>query len=159
MSIAPQINRHRTVAAFALAAATLLAGMPAMAAEHVIQMKNRGANNRSMVFEPEYVKAAVGDTIRIVVADKLHNAETIPGVWPDGVAPIKGKVNEEITLTITAEGLYGIKCTPHYAMGMVGLIVVGKAPVTEAHRAVRQPGQAQRIFTELLDRAAKEPGV
>lgn len=139
-------------------AAFLAATLPVAAAEHVIQMKNRGANNRSMVFEPDYVKAAVGDTIKIVVADKLHNAETIAGVWPEGVAPIKGKINEEITLTVTAEGLYGIKCTPHHGMGMVALIVVGNAKVTDAHRAVRQPGLAQRLFTESLEKAAKEPG-
>ena len=43
-----------------------------------------------------------------------------------------GKVNQEIAVTLTEPGLYGVKCLPHYAMGMVMLIQVGEAPLSAA---------------------------
>ena len=139
------------------ALALLLTGTPVLAAEHVVQMKNKGSNNHLNVFEPDYVKAAVGDTIKFVSADKGHIVETLPGVWPAGVPPLKGKFNEDSTVTVSAEGLYGIKCQPHQGTGMVALVVVGKPAVTDQIRAVKQPPLAQKAFAELLDRAAKEP--
>ena len=37
----------------------------------------------------------------------------------------KSKFNEEFVLTLSAEGIYGIKCSPHFGMGMVAMIVAG----------------------------------
>lgn len=141
---------------FMPALALLLTGAPALAEEHVVQMKNKGSNNRAMAFEPDYVKAAVGDTVKFVAADKGHIVETLPGVWPAGVTPLKGKFNEDASVTLSAEGLYGIKCQPHQGAGMVALVVVGKPAVTDQVRSVKQPPLAQKAFAELLDRAAKE---
>jgi pseudoazurin len=141
----------------ALTACAILAASAAHAAEHTIKMLNRGSDGANMVFEPAYVRAAVGDTIKFVATDKSHNAVTIDGLWPDGVAKVKGKFNEEISFVVSAEGLYGIRCTPHHSMGMVALIVAGKPAVTDAHRAVRQPGIAARRMSEMLDRTSKEP--
>jgi pseudoazurin len=120
-----------------LTACAILAATASHAAEHTIKMLNRGSDGTNMVFEPAYVKAAVGDTIKFVATDKSHNAVTIDGLWPDGVAKVNGKFNEEISFVVSAEGLYGIRCTPHHSMGMVALIVAGKPAVTDAHRAVR----------------------
>ncbi|HTN64453.1 MAG TPA: plastocyanin/azurin family copper-binding protein, partial [Devosia sp.] len=44
----------------------------------------------------------------------------------------------------TVPGAYGIKCAPHYAMGMAGLVVVGDAPANlDAVKAVKNPKKAQ----------------
>ena len=65
------------------------------------------------------------------------------------------KVNEEFTVTLTVEGVYGYICSPHYEMGMVGVIVVGDPSVNlEAARKVRQQGDAKSAFAALLDQAA-----
>jgi pseudoazurin len=37
-------------------------------------------------------------------------------------------MGKEAVVTFTVPGVYGVKCAPHYAMGMVALIVVGDAP-------------------------------
>ena len=42
----------------------------------------------------------------------------------------KSKIGKDYVLTLTAEGLYGVKCTPHYVMGMVALIQAG-APLNK----------------------------
>ncbi len=97
----------------------------ASAAEITVEMLNKGEKG-GMVFQPDFVKAAPGDTVRFVSVDKGHNAESIKGMLPPGVEPFKSKISEEFVLTIRADGLYGIKCTPHYGMGMVMLIAAGE---------------------------------
>ncbi|GIL02064.1 MAG: pseudoazurin [Alphaproteobacteria bacterium] len=139
---------NRTIAITTLGAALAFSGA-AGAEEFEIRMLNRG-DAGAMVFEPDYVKAQPGDTIRFVAADKGHNAETIKGMIPDGVEPFKGDLNHDITVTLTSEGVYGIKCAPHYAMGMVALIEVGAPVNLDEARAVKQPGKAKSVFAELF---------
>ncbi|MGB6117863.1 MAG: pseudoazurin, partial [Mesorhizobium sp.] len=101
-------------------------------------------------FEPDFVKAAPGDTIRFVPTDKGHNVETIKGMLPEGAEAFKSKFNETFEVTLTAEGVYGVKCAPHYAMGMVGLIEVGEPVNAEDAKAVKQTGKAKTVFAELF---------
>ncbi len=137
----------RTIALAALTAVLLAGG--AQAAEHEIQMLNKGEKG-AMVFEPDLVKAAPGDTIRFVPTDKSHNAEAIKGMIPEGAEEFKGKMNKEVTVTLTKEGVYGVKCTPHYGMGMVALIQVGDPTNLDAAKAVSHPGKAKKVFADLF---------
>jgi pseudoazurin len=58
-----------------------------------------------------------------------------------------------VSVTFDVEGVYGVRCVPHYSMGMVALIVVGDPSVNlEAARQVRQTGRARQRMTELLAR-------
>lgn len=132
-----------------LALAVLAAAPAATAAEFEVKMLNKGEKG-AMVFEPAFIKAAVGDTVRFVPTDKSHNVETIKGMFPDGVEPVKGKLNEEIVITIGKDGLYGVKCAPHYAMGMVALIAAGAPENEEVARAVKQSGKAKARFAEIF---------
>jgi pseudoazurin len=141
------------VAAFAVGTALALASS-AHAAEHQIEMLNKGEKG-SMVFQPAFVHAAPGDTIHFVATDKGHGAETIKGMIPDGAAEFKGKINEEVTVTLDKEGVYGVKCAPHYGMGMVALIVVGQPVNLDAAKAVKQSGKAKTVFAELFEEATK----
>jgi pseudoazurin len=122
---------------------------PAIARDIIVQMKNRGAEG-TMVFEPAVVKAKVGDRIRFMPTDPSHNAETIPGMWPVGQAPIKGAMNKETVLIVKAPGLYGIKCLPHYSMGMVALVIAGKNNLATA-RATKLPPLASTRLKPALD--------
>jgi pseudoazurin len=136
------------------AAAALMLATSAFAETIEIKMLNKGADG-AMVFEPAFVKAAVGDTINFVSPDKGHNAESIEGMLPEGVEPFKSKMSEDFTLTLTAEGVYGVKCTPHYAMGMVALIQVGAPVNLDAAAAVVQKGKAKARFEPLFAQVAK----
>jgi pseudoazurin len=126
----------------------------AAAAEHIINMKNKGADGTAMVFEPSFVRAAVGDTVKFVPVDKGHFAVDLPGMWPEGVEKVKGKMNTEFVVTFAKDGLYGFKCTPHYAMGMVALVQVGTAPVTDAVKAIKLPSAAGKRMEAALALAA-----
>jgi pseudoazurin len=121
----------------------------AQAADHEVQMLNKGEMG-AMVFQPDFIQAAVGDTVTFVPTDKGHDAESIKGMIPEGAKPFKGKMNEKITVTLDAEGVYGIKCTPHYGMGMVALITVGKPTNLEAAQAVKHSGKAKKVFADLF---------
>ncbi|RUV27935.1 MULTISPECIES: pseudoazurin [unclassified Mesorhizobium] len=121
----------------------------ANAEEHVVQMLNKGEKG-AMVFQPAFVQAAPGDTVKFVPTDKTHDAQSIKGMIPDSAEPFKGKMNEEITVTLTQEGVYGVKCAPHYGMGMVALIAVGKPVNLDAATAVKHSGKAKKVFADLL---------
>ena len=131
------------------AAAVIAMAGAAGAAEHEVQMLNKGEKG-AMVFEPDFLRVEVGDTVKFVVSDKGHDAQSIPGMLPEGVEGFKGKINQEITFTVEKEGVYGIKCTPHYAMGMVMLVVAGEPVNAEEAKAVRQPGKAKAVFADLF---------
>lgn len=139
--------KNAIVIAAALAA-SVLAGA-AQAADHQVQMLNKGEKG-VMVFQPDFVQAAPGDTVTFVPTDKGHDAETINGMIPDGAKTFKGKPGEQITVTLDKEGIYGVKCAPHYGMGMVALIVVGKPVNLAKAAAVKQSGKAKKVFETLL---------
>lgn len=98
----------------------------ALAETHEVEMLNRGEGRDTMIFSPSALRIAVGDTVKFVAADRGHNAESITETWPDGVEPFAGKINEEVEYTFDQEGFYGVKCKPHFAMGMVMTIAVGE---------------------------------
>ncbi|GAA0334402.1 pseudoazurin [Sphingomonas oligophenolica] len=122
--------------------------------ERIVQMRNRGASG-FFVFEPSLTRAMPGDTIRFVPTDMGHDVVAVPGMLPAGVAPFKGEMGQAFTIKVTKSGVYGFKCTPHYAMGMVGLIVVGKPINLAAAAQVDHPGKAKQVFAALLAQAAK----
>src|SRR4051812_4169111 len=141
-----------------LAAATLITAgswTGAFAADHQVQMLNKDSAGRAMQFEPAFLKIAPGDTVTFVPADKGHNSESIPNVIPEGAAVWKGKINKEVTVTFSKEGFYGYKCTPHFAMGMVGLIRVGeKLAGLDKIAAEKFPGKAKARMAELVTEAS-----
>ena len=139
----------RTFLAGALMA---LAAAGAHAAEVEVKMLNKGAAG-AMVFEPALVKIAPGDTVKFVPTDKSHNAETVPEMLPAGAEPFIGKMNEQVDVTFKQNGVYGIKCKPHYGMGMVALVVVGEPTNLEAAAAAKHPGKARQVFADLVAKA------
>ena len=141
---------NRVVAAATVLAALMLAGR-AKAADHKIHMLNK-CEKGTMVFQPDFVQAAPRDTVTFVPTDKGHDAESIKGMIPDGADPFKGKMSEQISVKLDKEGVYGVKCTPHYGMGMVALIVVGKPVNLDQAKTVKQPGKAKTVFADLLSK-------
>ncbi|KAA9010706.1 pseudoazurin [Histidinibacterium aquaticum] len=134
-----------------------LVAQSAVAEEHVVKMLNRGEAG-AMVFEPAFIDAEVGDTVRFVPTDRGHNAETVEGMVPDGAEMVVGGMNEEVVIEVTEEGVYGIRCKPHYGMGMVAVIAAGEPVNLEEASEVRAPGRAASTFEELLSRTAKTEG-
>ncbi len=126
-----------------------VAATTADAAEFEVKMLNKGAKG-TMVFEPDLLQLAPGDSVRFVATNKGHNAETIKGMVPDGAATFAGKMNEEVLVTFDQPGLYGIRCKPHYGLGMVGLIAVGEATNAAEASQIKHPGKAKKVFADLF---------
>lgn len=131
--------------AFFLIAA--LAAGPAFAEIHEVRMYNR--NERGpMLYEPDFLQIQPGDSVRFIPTQPSHNAATIDDMIPEGAEPFKSKINEDFTVTLDVEGSYGIKCSPHYAMGMVMLIEVGQAKKPELSQTL--PERAAERFERIL---------
>lgn len=135
----------------ALSLGTLLA-IPALAETHQVKMLN-GNNLGGMVYEPDFVTIAPGDTVKFLATQRGHNAASIEGFLPEGAQAFLGRINEEIEITLTHEGFYGIKCSPHYDMGMVMLIRVGEPPLDEVELPEDMPPGAHERFSKIIERA------
>ena len=141
-----------------LLTAALIAGLasPALAKTIIVQLKNQGsAPGQYMVFEPAMVKASVGDTIKFMPTNPGHNVQSIDGMVPAGAAKVVGQYNKEVDLVVTKPGIYGVKCVPHYSMGMVAIVDVGPAPNLAAAKAAaaKMPALAQKRLMPLLAQA------
>ena len=127
---------------------------PSYAATHEIKMYNKDPNNKKsrMVFIPRLLKVKPGDKVKFISVNKGHNAQTIKGMIPSGAKKWKSKIGKDFELTLEVPGVYGYKCTPHYGVGMVGLIVVEgenwKSNLDQAKK-VKKLGKSKKVFKEI----------
>ena len=142
----------RGMLALAAMAALGLTGV-ASAAEVEVKMLNKGQEG-PMVFEPALVKIAPGDSVKFVSVDKGHNAESVAGMLPDGATPFTSKISQDFSVTFDKPGVYGYRCTPHYGMGMIGLVVVGDPVNEDKAKSVSHPGKAKQAFGNLFSKLA-----
>jgi pseudoazurin len=140
---------------FMLATAAVLVTMAggAFAAEIEVKMLNKGAEG-AMVFEPALIKVAPGDTVKFISTDKGHNAESIKGMLPTDATPFLGKLGADVAVTFDKPGVYGVKCLPHYGMGMVAMVVVGTPTNLDEAKAVPQVGKAKQVMAGLFEKLA-----
>ena len=89
-------------AALLAAAAWLAATGAASAAEHEIRMRNKGEAG-IMMFEPDFLQVAPGDTVHFPAVDKGHNAASIDGMvlksgatWTGGPSRGGGQVGHAV---------------------------------------------------------------
>ena len=140
---------RRTALLSAAATASLAVALPSRvlaATTHDVQMLNKHPEDRKLrqVFFPRIIVIEPGDTVRFLATDKGHNAQSSADMMPVGAAEFKGKINEEIDVTFDTPGFYGYQCQPHYAIGMVGLVVVkgeGMMDNLEAAKGVKHRGR------------------
>lgn len=131
----------------ALTAVALLIAAPALAEVHEVQMYNRSENG-PMIYEPSFLKIAPGDSVRFIPTQPSHNAATIDNMIPEGAASFRSGINEDFTVTLDVPGSYGIRCSPHVAMGMVMLIHVGDEAETILPDDL--PAKARERFEAIL---------
>jgi len=144
------------VAVVALTTASQAAGKV-----HVVEMLNKSSANKKerMVFEPSVVKIEVGDTVRFVSKDRGHNTASIKGMLPAGAEKWKSRIGKDFEVTYTADGTYGYMCSPHYGLGMVGVVLVGDySRNLEQVAARRHPSKARKRFEKMFAKIrATEP--
>ena len=102
-----------------------------------------------MVYSIKVAKIDIGDTIIWKSVDKGHNVEFVE--MPKGVKKFKSKINKDAEYKFEIPGIYLYICTPHKAMGMIGLVVVGddKSNIDKI-KSIRFVGKSKQIATELI---------
>ena len=127
--------------------------VPAFSADHTVEMLS-SSNGQMMVFKPAVLKINPGDTVTWKATNPGHNTASINEMSPDSSLQWDGKINEELKITFTKEGIYGYKCTPHYILGMVGIVSVGDNAVNLS-AASEYAINAEKKFATNKDRFSK----
>ena len=135
--------------------ALFLMASPALAEVHEVKMLNRN-DQGSMIYEPQFLRIAPGDSIKFLPTQPGHNAATIEGMLPEGAEPFRSKINQEFEVTLDVPGTYGIKCSPHFAMGMVMLVQVGDEAISAMPDGL--PKQAAERFVKITAEAEADAG-
>jgi len=113
-----------------------------------IEMLNK-LGKEKMVYSIKVAKINVDDKIIWKSVDKGHNVEFVE--MPDGVKKFKSKISKDAEYDFKIPGIYLYICTPHKAMGMIGLVVVGNdLSNLDKIKKAKMRGKSKKIFKELL---------
>ena len=113
-----------------------------------IDMVNK-LGKEKMVYSIKVAKIDIGDTIIWKSVDKGHNVEFVE--MPKGVKKFKSKISKDAEYKFEIPGIYLYICTPHKAMGMIGLVVVGDdLSNLDKIKKAKMRGKSKKIFKELL---------
>lgn len=115
-----------------------------------LDMLNKRPDGEKMVYSQDIVKVDIGDTVTWLPKSKGHNVEFI-GI-PEGMKKIKkSKLSKEYSYTFEKAGIYLYQCTPHKAMGMIGVVIVGNdLSNLDKIKKVRVLGKSKKKFKKLL---------
>ena len=117
------------------------AAVPAHAENHVIKAE-------ATKFSPLYIFIEPGDTVSWTNMVG-HDARAEEGLVPEGAEPWQLGMGENGSVKFDVEGVYLYKCTPHFALGMAGAIVVGQPSNLDAVKQ-NAKGMYKRVLAKLL---------
>jgi len=115
----------------------LLAVMSAAVAAKDIQVRmlTNGPNGQMLVFDPDFIKVNVGDTVTFLPMQKAGHT-SISLLVPEGAKPWKAAPDTQISVKIEKQGVYLVQCDVHKSLGMVAVIQAGKpVNLAEAKKA------------------------
>ena len=131
---------------------TSLLVSPAIASETTVEMLN-SKNGENLVFSEKFTKIAKGDTITFKAAKPGHNAEFIPGGFPEGAEELHGQLGKDISYTFNIPGIYLVRCAPHYGMGMVAVVEVDAPANIDQIKQLYLPGKVRSVVDEQMKKA------
>ena len=113
-----------------------------------IQMLNK-LGKEKMIYSSKVAKIDVNDKIVWKSVSKGHNVEFIG--MPKGIKKFKSKINKDAEYVFEKPGIYLYQCTPHKAMGMIGIVVVGgDTSNLKKIKKVKLYGKSKKIFKKML---------
>jgi len=120
----------------------------AMSEDINIKMLNKLDKER-MVYSKKVISINLNDEISWKSVDKGHNVEFIG--MPDGVTKYKSKISKDANYTFKKPGVYLYQCTPHKAMGMIGIVVVDNDKSNlDKIKKVKVYGKSKKLLKSLL---------
>jgi len=119
-----------------------------VAASYEIEMLNK-LGKEKMLFSKKVIKIDINDEVLWKSVDKGHNVEFIG--MPDGALKYKSKHSKDTVYKFSKAGIYLYQCTPHKAMGMIGIVVVGNDKNNlEKIKNVKVYGKSKKLLKSLL---------
>jgi plastocyanin len=112
-----------------LVSALITLASPAWAKEYTVKMITDADAPQAYRFEPAQLSIRPGDTVTFVDAqDDMHDVmfEAIPKGATFARSPMLEYKSQTWSYTFPKEGTYTFHCHPHEALGMKGVITVGK---------------------------------
>ena len=100
-----------------------LLSMSVQAKPLLIEMLNQ-KGDETMLFSPGVVWVASKSIVTWKATDKTHNVAFIENGIPNGVPLFDSPYSQDVSYTFTVPGIYFYKCTSHFPMGMLGIVVV-----------------------------------
>jgi pseudoazurin len=97
----------------------------AYAKNHQVKLLTSDANGQNMIMSPGYLKISQGDTVTFLPSDSSHNVESVS--LPLKAEKFSSPMGQKFSYTFDENGVYLYKCTPHFVLGMLGVIQVGDA--------------------------------
>ena len=126
----------------------LLVSSFAHAENHTIDMLNKLGKER-MVYSEKVISIKVNEEVTWKSVDKGHNVEFIG--MPAAVPKYKSKISKDAKFKFTKPGIYLYQCTPHKAMGMIGLVIVGNDKSNlDKIKKVKVYGKSKKLLKGLL---------
>ena len=120
----------------------------AYAENFTIEMLNK-LGKEKMVYSEKVISIKVNDEITWKSVDKGHNVEFIG--MPKGVSKFKSKISKDAKFKFVKSGVYLYQCTPHKAMGMIGLVIVGDDKSNlDKIKKVKVYGKSKKLLKKLL---------
>jgi pseudoazurin len=104
-------------------------------------------NALATAFDPMVIFIEPGDSVSWVNMAG-HDSRSLEGLIPEGAEHWATPLGQSATITLTEPGLYLYKCTPHYAMGMAGAVIVGDAHNLDEVDA-NATGMARRVLARV----------
>ncbi|MDC1280834.1 plastocyanin/azurin family copper-binding protein [bacterium] len=121
-----------------------------IAANIELEMLNKLGKER-MVFSKKMISIDLNDQVLWKSVDKGHNVQFIG--MPDGAKKYKSKISKDASYKFEKPGVYLYQCTPHKAMGMIGIVVVGNNKNNlEKIKKVKVYGKSKKILKSLLEK-------
>ena len=113
-----------------------------------IEMLNKLGKER-MVYSEKVISINTNDEIVWKSKDKGHNVEVIG--MPTGAKKYKSKISKDANYKFEKPGIYLYQCTPHKAMGMIGLVVVDNDKSNlDKIKKVKVYGKSKKLLKKFL---------
>ena len=110
-------------------------------------------DGENLVFSEKFTKVSKGDTVTFKATKPGHNAEFVPGGFPQGAEELHGQVGKDVSYTFNIPGLYLVRCAPHFGMGMVAVVEVDAPSNLDQIKQLFLPPKAKAVVDEQLKKA------
>jgi len=120
----------------------------------VAEAKTYTVFGQATSFSPNILFINPGDTVQWTNMT-IHDSVSMEGLIPEGAEPWKFKLGQNGAVTLTEEGVYIYKCNPHYPLGMVAAIIVGK-PVNIEQVQANATGRSKGVVIKVVKALAAQ---